>query len=526
MKCGGPQARRRSRCPAATCRSSSSGREILQQPKLLVVAQPTWGVDVGAAAFIRQALIDLRTAGTAVLVISEELDELFEICDRIAVIANGRLSPAKRTADTNVEEIGVWMSGMWPGAEPAPESSACGLGSKRGPSRRTRCAMRRRCLPSRSRSSAASSSSPRSARIRSKGFRVFFLSPLKDAYGVAELLLKATPLMLIAVGLAVGFRANVWNIGAEGQFIVGAIAGGGVALHFDGQHEPAAAADDGRRRRDRRRALGVDPGAAADPLQRQRDPRLADARLHRAARRVVARARPVEGSARDSIFRRRRCSTTRRCCRSLVEGTRLNAAFLLALGALLAGYVFMQRSFIGFQMQVAGEAEAAARYAGFSARRTIWTGMLAGGAMAGIAGMGEVAGPMGQLTEHVSNNYGFAAIIVAFVGRLNPVGIFFASLLMALLYLGGEQAQQYLNLPSSISKVFQGMLLFFLLGADVFVNYRLRWSGAKRKGDHGRQHPHLDPRRDDRRRHAAHHRGAGRARHREVGRAEPRRRRA
>ena len=147
--------------------------------------------------------------------------------------------------------------------------------------------------------------------------------------------------------------------------------------------------------------------------------------------------------------------------------------------ALLAGYVFMNRSFLGFQMAVAGEAEAASRYAGFSTRRVIWIGMLAGGGMAGIAGMGEVAGPMGQLTEHVSNNYGFAAIIVAFVGRLNAVGIFFASLLMALLYLGGEQAQQYLALPSSISKVFQGMLLFFLLGTDLFVNYRLRFGGGK-----------------------------------------------
>ena len=109
--------------------------------------------------------------------------------------------------------------------------------------------------------------------------------------------------------------------------------------------------------------------------------------------------------------------------------------------------------------------------------------------MAGIAGMAEVAGPMGQLTEHVSASYGFAAIIVAFVGRLNPVGIFFASLLMALLYLGGEQAQQYLSLPSSISKVFQGMLLFFLLGADVFVNYRLRWPrGGGLRRDDGRRH--------------------------------------
>jgi simple sugar transport system permease protein len=159
----------------------------------------------------------------------------------------------------------------------------------------------------------------------------------------------------------------------------------------------------------------------------------------------------------------------------LVEGTRLNAAFLFALSALLVGYIFMNRSFLEFQMQVAGNAKDAARYAGFSAKRMIWIGLLSGGGMAGLAGMSEVSGPMGQLTEHVSNNYGFAAIIVAFVARLNPIGIFFASLLMALLYLGGEQAQQYMNLPSSISNVFQGMLLMFLLGSDVFINYRLKW---------------------------------------------------
>ncbi len=102
------------------------GREILQRPHLLVVAQPTWGVDVGAAAFIRQSLIDLRSAGTAILVVSEELDELFEICDRIAVLANGRLSPAKRTADTRVEEIGVWMSGLWPEAAGTAEAIDAG----------------------------------------------------------------------------------------------------------------------------------------------------------------------------------------------------------------------------------------------------------------------------------------------------------------------------------------------------------------------------------------------------------------
>jgi simple sugar transport system ATP-binding protein len=115
VKCGGPEAEARS-LSGGNLQKFIVGREILQAPKVLVVAQPTWGVDVGAAAFIRQSLIDLRNRGTAILVISEELDELFEICDRLAVIAKGRLSPAKRTRETNVEEIGVWMSGMWPGA--------------------------------------------------------------------------------------------------------------------------------------------------------------------------------------------------------------------------------------------------------------------------------------------------------------------------------------------------------------------------------------------------------------------------
>ena len=164
----------------------------------------------------------------------------------------------------------------------------------------------------------------------------------------------------------------------------------------------------------------------------------------------------------------------------LVSGTRINAALFLTIGALLLGWIFMNRSFLGYQMKVAGQAEPASRYAGFSARRSVWLGMLVGGGMAGIAGLSEVAGPIGQITEHISPGYGFAAMIVAFVGRLSPIGIFFSSLLMALLYLGGEQAQQYLDLPYSISKVFQGMLLFFLLGSDVFITFRLRWLGRNR----------------------------------------------
>ena len=142
------------------------------------------------------------------------------------------------------------------------------------------------------------------------------------------------------------------------------------------------------------------------------------------------------------------------------------------------GHVFMNYAYLGFKMRVAGEAANAARYAGYSAHSTIWLGLLAGGVTAGIAGMAEVSGPTGQLTDKVASGYGFAAIIVAFVGRLTPLGILFASLVMALFYIGGEQAQQHLGLPASISKVFQGLLLFILLGMDVFINFRLRWTRA------------------------------------------------
>jgi ABC-type uncharacterized transport system ATPase subunit len=125
VKCAGPDAEARS-LSGGNLQKFIVGREIMQQPKVLVVAQPTWGVDVGAAAFIRQRIIDLRNQGVAVLVLSEELDELFEICDRIAVIAQGRLSPAKAVRETSVEEIGLWMGGLWPGAagNPAPAGSA------------------------------------------------------------------------------------------------------------------------------------------------------------------------------------------------------------------------------------------------------------------------------------------------------------------------------------------------------------------------------------------------------------------
>lgn len=311
-----------------------------------------------------------------------------------------------------------------------------------------------------------------------EGFRLFFLSPFRDLYSFSELLLKASPLMMCAIGLAIGFRANVWNIGAEGQFILGAVGATGVALYFQDSDSvwllPAMV------------IAGAATGAAWAGLPALLKTRfnaneiLVSLMLVYVAQLLVSWL--VFGPWKDPYgfnFPQTAMFEDAALLPMLIEGTRLNFAFVIALGMLAAGYVFMNRSYLGFKMRVAGEAADAARYAGFSASRMIWIGLLCGGGAAGVAGMAEVAGPMGQLTDKVSLGYGFAAIIVAFVGRLNALGIFFASLLMALLFLGGEQVQQYMNLPSSISMVFQGLLLFFLLGSDVFIHYRLVFGRAR-----------------------------------------------
>ena len=160
----------------------------------------------------------------------------------------------------------------------------------------------------------------------------------------------------------------------------------------------------------------------------------------------------------------------------LFEGSRVSIGVLLALLGVLAMWIFLFRTRAGFAQQVGGLAAAAARYAGFSSRRALWTALLISGGMAGLAGALEVAGPIGQLTPYVPAGYGFAAIIVAFVGRLNPVGMVFSAILMSMFYIGGELAQSRLGLPKSLTGVFQGLLLFTLLACDTLVNYRLKWS--------------------------------------------------
>jgi len=311
-----------------------------------------------------------------------------------------------------------------------------------------------------------------------RGLQMFFWEPIKSAYGWSELGIKATPLILIALGLAVCFRSNVWNIGAEGQFIVGALAGGWVAMQADaGSSRLIVVAI---------LAAGVAGGmawAGITALLRARfnaNEILVSLMLVYVADLLLSYL--VYGPWKDPNgynFPQSISFLAVTKVPRLFEGARVNVGVLIALASVLAFWVLLFRTYAGFALQVGGLAPAAARYAGFSSTRALWTALLLSGGMAGLAGALEAAGPLGQLTPYVSAGYGFAAIIVAFVGRLHPVGIVFSGILMSMFYIGGELAQSRLGLPKSITGVFQGLLLFSLLACDTLIHYRLRWAAAR-----------------------------------------------
>jgi ABC-type uncharacterized transport system permease subunit len=307
---------------------------------------------------------------------------------------------------------------------------------------------------------------------------VLFISPLSSVDNLAELGLKATPLLLCAIGIAVGVRAQVWNIGAEGQFTMGAIAAGGIALWLGGGDHwwvlPLMF------------LAGIVGGAAWAGVPALLKTRfnaheiLTTLMLTYVALQFLSFL--VRGPWRDPQgmnFPQTRQFDDDAMLPMLIAGTRLHVGALFALLAVPLVWVLLGRTLMGFQIRVVGMAPAAARYAGFSDTAVIWFCLLLSGGLAGLAGMLEVAGPDGQLTPSISPGYGFAAIIVAFLGRLNPLGILFASLLMALLYLGGEQLQLSMQLPVAVTGVVQGMLLFFLLACDVLINFRVRFQSSR-----------------------------------------------
>ncbi|KAF1046019.1 MAG: hypothetical protein GAK38_02722 [Xylophilus sp.] len=306
-----------------------------------------------------------------------------------------------------------------------------------------------------------------------RGLLVFFWEPVKSQYAIGELLVKATPLLLIALGLAVCFRSNVWNTGAEGQFVIGAVAASGVALLADAGTGPWIVPAV--------LAAGVAGGmlwAALVALLRDRfnaSEILVSLMLVYVATLVLGYL--VYGPWKDPAgynFPQTRAFAAVTQIPRLMAGSRVNLGFVIALVGVVALWIFLFRTRAGFAQQVGGLAPAAARYAGFSSRRALWTALLISGGAAGLAGALEVAGPLGQLTPYVPAGYGFAAIIVAFVGRLHPVGMVFSAVLMSMFYIGGELAQSRLGLPKSLTGVFQGLLLFTLLACDTLIAYRIR----------------------------------------------------
>ena len=313
-----------------------------------------------------------------------------------------------------------------------------------------------------------------------RGLEMFFWQPIRNGYALGELMVKATPLLIIALGLAVCFRSNIWNIGAEGQYIIGAVFAGGVALLADKGTGawivvPIVLAG----------VVGGMLWAAITAVLRDRfhaSEILVSLMLVYIAVQLLSYL--VGGPWKDpNGFNFPQSKTFEAATRipRLFEGSRISIGVVLAALGVGAMWVFLFRTRAGFAQQVGGLAPAAARYAGFSSRKTLWTALMISGGAAGLAGALEVAGPIGQLTTYVPAGYGFAAIIVAYVGRLHPVGMVFSAILMSMFYIGGEMAQSRLGLTKSLTGVFQGLLLFSLLACDTLVNYRLGFgrSGSK-----------------------------------------------
>jgi simple sugar transport system permease protein len=301
----------------------------------------------------------------------------------------------------------------------------------------------------------------------------FVVAPVSSLNGIAELGVKAAPLVLIGVGLAIGFRANVWNIGAEGQLILGAIFGGGIGLWAGDDTGfwilPAMILGG---------AVGGALWAAIPALLKTRfnaSEILTSLMLTYVAQLLLIYL--VVGPWKDPEgygFPQTRLFGEGATMPILISGTRVHLGVLAAVIAVGVCWLIHAKTLLGFQLRVLGQAPRAAAYAGFSGEGLTWFALLLGGALAGLAGVFEVAGPIGQLTPSISPGYGFTAIIVAFLGRLNPVGVLLGGIVLALSYLGGEQAQISLGLPKAITGIYQGVLLFFLLGADLLVHYRIR----------------------------------------------------
>jgi simple sugar transport system permease protein len=303
---------------------------------------------------------------------------------------------------------------------------------------------------------------------------VYFIDPLIDSYSLQEIAVKATPLVMIAIGLSLCYLANVWNIGAEGQFLIGAVAGSWLAVETNGT-------DAGPWVLPAMLLLGAAAGALYALIP-------AICRVRFGASEILTSLMLVyvadlfldylvRGPWRDPAgynFPTTAEFDPVATVPILIEAGRLHLGAIIALVVVAAAAVLLGRTIKGFEIRVVGAAPRAARFGGFNSDALVLLTFAISGALAGLAGIIEVAGPIGHLQPGISPGYGFTAIIVAFLGRLNPIGIFIAGLFLALTFIGGEQAQIAMKIPLDVTKVFQGILLFYVLACDSLILYRFR----------------------------------------------------
>ena len=303
--------------------------------------------------------------------------------------------------------------------------------------------------------------------------REIFISPLVNSYKWQDLAVKAAPLIIIAVGLAISYRANVWNIGAEGQYIIGAVVGTGVGL--------ATNSMTGWWIMPLMMLAGAAGGAAyagVPALLRVRfrvNEILTTLMLTYVSVYVLNylvfgpwKSPTSMGQPQTVMF------SADQSLPYIIPGTIVQLNAPIAIVVALVAWLLFSRFVFGFQIRVVGAAPHAARYGGFSADRTVWLALLISGGLAGFAGVLEAMGPFGRLVPQFPTNYGFTAIIVAFLGRLHPIGVILAGLIVALSFVGGEMAQISIKLPFAAVGIFQAMMLFLLLASDLLVRYRLR----------------------------------------------------
>lgn len=301
----------------------------------------------------------------------------------------------------------------------------------------------------------------------------FFIAPFQTFYSITEIFLKFGPLLLIAQALAIGFRAKVWNIGAEGQMIMGAIFASAVPVYFVDSTSvfllPAMIVTG---------ALGGMMWAAIAAFLRTRynaSEILVTLMLTSIALQVLYYL--LLGPWKDPMgfnFPQTVMFQDEALFTTLFRGARLNTSIIIPILFTVAAWVFMEKRFGGFKLVVGGLAPHAAGYAGFSANGAVWRSLLIAGFAAGLAGMSEIAGPIGQLQRSVTSGYGYTAIIVAYLGALNPIGIVLAAFFLSVIHIGGDIALVSADVPISAVHVFQGLLLVFYLATYTFVHYRLR----------------------------------------------------